>query len=396
MFINESEILQPQDWSFPIPITYGPGRIVEIADLCLQHGIRKPLIVTDKGSEKLPFSIKLQELLNNGKITFDVFADISPNPLDTDIAEGKKKFLDGAFDAVIAIGGGSAMDGGKAICLVANNAYDLWDFEYERKDTPEINANNQFPKLITIPTTAGTGAETESTAMITDTKKDMKFCVWHHSFKPNITILDPELALTLPRNLTAWTGFDALTHAIEAFLVPSFNPLCDAMALEALKLISRFLPVAYNEPNNISARAGMLVGSCLAGVSFLKGLGLVHSISHMIGAEYNTHHGLTNAIVLPVVLRFNLEGMDSQTATIAQNMHLEESSAAKLISEIETLMGRTDIPDNLGEIGVPLDCAHRIAKKAMVDSATSTNPKKVSLMQMEDLVKTSIIGKRTT
>ena len=346
MFINESEILQPQDWSFPIPIAYGPGRIAEIADLCLQHGIRKPLIVTDKGSEKLPFSIKLQELLNNGKITFDVFADISPNPLDTDIAEGKKKFLDGAFDAVIAIGGGSAMDGGKAICLVANNAYDLWDFEYERKDTPEINANNQFPKLITIPTTAGTGAETESTAMITDTKKGMKFCVWHHSFKPNITILDPELTLILPRNLTAWTGFDALTHAIEAFLVPSFNPLCDAMALEALKLVSRFLPVAYNEPNNISARAGMLVGSCLAGVSFLKGLGLVHSISHMIGAEYNTHHGLTNAIVLPVVLRFNLEGMDSQTATIAQNMHLEQSSAAKLISEIEKLMGRTDIPDN--------------------------------------------------
>ena len=231
MFINESEILQPQDWSFPIPIAYGPGRIAEIADLCLQHGIRKPLIVTDKGSENLPFSIKLQELLNNGKITFDVFADISPNPLDTDIAEGKKKFLDGAFDAVIAIGGGSAMDGGKAICLVANNAYDLWDFEYERKDTPQINANNQFPKLITIPTTAGTGAETESTAMITDTKKGMKFCVWHHSFKPNITILDPELTLTLPRNLTAWTGFDALTHAIEAFLVPSFNPLCDAMAL---------------------------------------------------------------------------------------------------------------------------------------------------------------------
>ena len=187
-----------------------------------------------------------------------------------------------------------------------------------------------------------------------------------------------------------------MTHAIEAFLVPSFNPLCDAMALEALKLVSRFLPVAYNEPNNISARAGMLVGSCLAGVSFLKGLGLVHSISHMIGAEYNTHHGLTNAIVLPVVLRFNLEGMDSQTATIAQNMHLEQSSAAKLISEIEKLMGRTDIPDNLGEIGVPLDCMHRIAKKAMVDSATSTNPKKVSLMQMEDLVKTSIIGKRTT
>ena len=162
MFINESEILQPQDWSFPIPIMYGPGKIVEIADLCLQHGIRKPLIVTDKGSENLPFSIKLQELLNNGKITFDVFADISPNPLDTDIAEGKKKFLDGAFDAVIAIGGGSAMDGGKAICLVANNAYDLWDFEYERKDTPQINANNQFPKLITIPTTAGTGAETRA------------------------------------------------------------------------------------------------------------------------------------------------------------------------------------------------------------------------------------------
>jgi alcohol dehydrogenase class IV len=294
--IYDPTMLAPHDWGFPVQIAYGPGRIAEIGQRCIALGIKNPLIVTDRGSRNLEFISRLQTYLATAGLTSALFCEISPNPIDTEISFGRAAFRNGTHDAIIAIGGGSAMDGGKAICLTANNNIDLWDFEFEQP-APLINRGNEFPKLITVPTTAGTGAETESTGMVTHSAKAMKFCVWHPNLKPSLALLDPELTLGLPVNLTAWTGADALVHAIEAFLVPGFNPLCDGLALEALSLISTWLPVVVAEPQNITARGGMQVGSCLAGISFLKGLGLVHAISHMIGAEFNTHHGLTTKFV---------------------------------------------------------------------------------------------------
>jgi len=285
------------------------------------------------------------------------------------------------------------MDGGKAICLTANNSIDLWDFEFE-KPALKIGGDNAFPKLITIPTTAGTGAETESTGMVTDSKQAMKFCVWHPELKPSLALLDPELTVGLPANLTAWTGADALVHAIEAFLVPGFNPLCDAMALEALSLISTWLPIAVSTPTNLTARGGMHMGSCLAGVSFLKGLGLVHAISHMIGAEFNTHHGLTNAIILPVVLRFNLPGMDGKVQRMAEAMNLRDQSVSGFINSVEMLLDEIAIPKSLGEIGVTVDCAERIAGKALRDSAARTNPRIATLAEVKALTLTAITKAR--
>ena len=304
--LNNSELLEPQDWSFPVPIYYGPGRLKEIGKLAIGVGAKKPLIVTDRGSSHVPFLKQLQDYLPEAGLSWDIFFDISPNPRDDEIGAGKKKFRSGGHDSIIAIGGGSAMDGGKSICLTANNEIDLWSFEFEQP-VPILNDGEKFPILITIPTTAGTGAETESTAMVTHVKQGMKFCIWHPDLKPSFALLDPEVTIGLPPTLTAWTGADAMTHAIEAYLVPGFHPFCDGLALQGLALVTKWLSVATKEPKNIVARGGMLVGSCLAGASFLKGLGLVHAISHMVGAEYNTQHGLTNAIVLPVVLRFNLE-----------------------------------------------------------------------------------------
>jgi alcohol dehydrogenase class IV len=285
------------------------------------------------------------------------------------------------------------MDGGKAICLTANNNLDLWDFEFEQP-APKIAIENAFPKLITIPTTAGTGAETESTGMVTHTAKAMKFCVWHPNLKPSLALLDPELTLGLPPNLTAWTGADALVHAIEAFLVPGFNPLCDGLALEALSLISTWLPVVVAEPQNITARGGMHVGSCLAGISFLKGLGLVHAISHMIGAEFNTHHGLTNAIILPVVLRFNLPGMDDKVRRMAEAMKLPDPSVNGFIAAVEVMLDEIKIPKSLTEIGVPLDCAKRIAAKALKDSAARTNPRSATMAEVQALTQSVIVNAR--
>jgi len=387
--MNDPSILLSHNWNFPVPIAYGPGRVAEIGQKCLALGVRNPLIVTDRGSRELAFIGRLVDLLSEAGLTSAVFSGISPNPVDSEISFGRTAFLIGNHDAIIAIGGGSAMDGAKAICLTANNDIDLWDFEFEQA-SPVISNKNRFPTLITIPTTAGTGAETESTAMVTHTEKAMKFCVWHSDLKPSLALLDPELTVGLPASLTAWTGADAMVHAIEAFLVPGFHPLCDAVALEALSLIARWLPVAVSEPTNITARGGMHVGSCLAGISFLKGLGLVHAISHMVGAEFNTHHGNTNAILLPVVLRFNLQGMDVKVRRMAEAMEISDHSVAGFISAVESILDEIHIPRSLSEIGVPIECAERIAAKALKDSAAKTNPRLASLDEVRVLIETAI------
>ena len=388
------EILQPQDWSFPVPIFYGPGRLMEIGEKCQGLGIKNPLIVTDSGSFRLPFIDKLKNYLGKADIAFDLFHDISPNPRDDEIAAGCNKYENGGHDSVIAIGGGSAMDGGKAICLTFGNNLKLWDFEY-RLNPPDMSGKKPFPKLITIPTTAGTGAETESTAMITNVEKGMKFCIWHPDLKPALTLLDPLLTVGLPTHLTAWTGADALTHAIEAYIVPDFNPLCDGMALEGLALINQWLPVAVQEPENVAARGGMLVGSCLSGIAFLKGLGLVHAISHMIGAEFNTQHGLTNAIILPVVLRFNLPHIDHKVKRMAEAMNLSDYSAQGVIAHIEEMFDKIDIPSSLADLDIPIDCVQRIAEKAIQDSAAETNPRPATVSEIKNLLEISISQARS-
>ena len=391
--MTDDDILEPQDWSFPIPIAYGPGRLSEIGQRCAAMGLLNPLIVTDKGSRDLPFISKLHSYLADAGLSTALFSEISPNPRDDEISTGCEKFQSGNHDAIIAIGGGSAMDGGKAICLTVKNGRDLWDFEWEAEPI-DISPDQAFPKLITIPTTAGTGAETESTAMVTHTGKGMKFCIYHPQLQPSLALLDPKLTIGLPVNLTAWTGADAMVHAIEAYCVPSFHPLCDGLALEGLNLISKWLPVAVKEPDNLAARGAMLVGSCAAGIAFLKGLGHVHAISHMIGAEYNTQHGLTNAIILPVVLRFNLPGMEEKVKRMAESMGLQDVSVKGFIAEIERRLDELGIPRSLSEIGVPENCEERIAKKALRDSAARTNPRAASLAEMRLLVKTSLTKAR--
>lgn len=386
-------MLLPQDWTFPVPIAYGPGRLSEIGTRCAQMGITNPLIVTDRGSRDLPFIAALQTHLGAAGLTCAVFSEISPNPRDDEVAIGKSTFNQGGYDCVIAIGGGSAMDGGKSICLTARNDLDLWAFEWEEPPA-EIGPDQAFPKLITIPTTAGTGAETESTAMVTHSEKGMKYCICHPDLKPSLALLDPELTVGLPRNLTAWTGADAMTHAIEAYLVPGFHPLCDGMALEGLSLVSRWLPVVMREPDNLAARGGMLVGSCLAGIAFAKGLGLTHAISHMVGAEFDTQHGLTNAIVLPVVLRFNLPGLEHKVRRMAEIMQIEDHSEAAFIARIEGILDALDIPKSLSEIGVPLECAEEISHKALLDSAAGTNPRPADAGQVQRLIETAIIAAR--
>ena len=388
-----SNLLDNKDWGFPVPIFYGPGRISDIGSICKNLEIRNPLIVTDRGSSKLSFIQELRSLLSKNGISSEVFFEISPNPIGDEIGAGCNAYRDGKHDSIIGIGGGSGMDGAKAICLTVNNDIDLWAFDYN-KPVPQVAGTNPFPKLITIPTTAGTGAETESTAMVTHSEKGMKFCLDHPRLKISAAVLDPVLTVGLPANLTAWTGVDALTHAIEAYIVPDFHPLCDGAAIEALKLINKYLVTSVEEPENLEARGGMLVGSCLAGISFLKGLGFVHAISHMVGAEFDTQHGLTNAIVLPVVLRYNLPSLDEKRQQMADALNINDKTTDGFVGDIEATLNRLDIPKSLSSIGVPFDCASRVAEKAMFDSAASTNPVKGNSTDIKALIERSILEAR--
>lgn len=387
--MNESQFLQPCDWSFPVPIRYGPGRLAELPAMCRGNGMKNPLVVTDRASRELWFVGAAVKALKGADLDCAVFSDVSPNPTDQDVAGGRAAFLAGGHDGVIALGGGSGMDAGKAISLLARTEQDLWQFDFDAAPDDSLTEADFVP-LICIPTTAGTGAETESTAMLTDTRRLTKRCVWHPAQRPCGVILDPEITVSLPRTLTAWTGCDALVHAVEAYCVDALHPLCDGAALEALRLIYRWLPRAIETPNSIEARGAMLIGSCLAGVSFLKGLGLVHSISHMVGAEYQTQHGLTNAVLLPVVLRYNAPAIAAKIPPMCQAMGLEATDFDSFLSAVNNLLDRCDIPTSLADLGVAPDAVGRLAEKAFTDVATLTNPRPAGTGDIAGLIEQAL------
>lgn len=383
--LGGGNLLEAADWTFPVPISYGPGRLRELAATCASAGMTNPLVVTDQGSVDLPFIGTAMDLLGSAGLGGDLFAGISPNPTDADATVGREVFVRGGHDGVVAIGGGSGMDGGKAISLTARCDLPIDAFDYN-EDTPPMLPSGALVPLVCIPTTAGTGAETESTAMITMTELGVKICIAHPDQRPAAAILDPELTIGLPSRLTAWTGIDALVHAIEAYAVPDWHPLCDGLALQAIRLLWPALPLAVDEGSNLEARAAMLVGSCLAGVSFLKGLGLVHATSHMIGAVYDTHHGLTNAVMLPPVLEFNKDVLGAKTEQMALAMGLSDTSHESFAGAIDNMLDRLEIPVQLRELGVEAERIPELATKAMADSAAATNPRAASKHEIEMLL----------
>ena len=351
--------------------------------------MRRPLEVTDRGSRALPFIAAAQATLTEAGVAPALFCEVEPNPTDRNVRAGCEVFRAGGHDGVVAIGGGSGMDAAKAISLLARNAHDLPVFDYDNAPLPLVPSHD-FAPLVCVPTTAGTGAETESTAMLTDTARGVKICVWHPAQKPLAAILDPQVTLGLPKTLTAWTGCDALVHAIAAFSVPAWHPLCDGLALEAMRLIHGALPTAVRDGGNLEARGAMLAGSCLAGVSFIKGLGLVHAISHMVGAVCDTHHGLTNAVVLPAVLLYNRPALAEKTPLMCRAMSLPGEDFDSLYSAVVALLDELEIPRGLGELGVTRDLIGEIAAKAYTDGARATNPVPATVTDIEKLLATAI------
>lgn len=369
---------------------YGPGVRHQLAELCREFNISRPIIITDQGSLNLPFVGEIQRSLTDAGLACGLYGGIEPNPTDTSVIAGAEAYRAWEADGIIALGGGSGLDGGKAVALIARQQRcDLWEFDFD-KPVPSGFSAADFPPVITIPTTAGTGAETESTAMLTDTRLGIKGCVWHPRARPSAVILDPELTQSLPANLTAWTGCDAIIHALEAYFVPSFNPLSDGAALQALTLLWTSIDTAVNNGQDLEARGKMLIGSCLAGVAFLKGLGLVHALSHMVGATYNTHHGLTNAIILPVVLRFNKEQISSRLKPVSQALDLPDSSFETFYNAVCSKLDYLNIPKSLAALGVKHADVSEVARKSFGDVARATNPRDSSIEELEALLKQAI------
>ncbi|KTC24935.1 MULTISPECIES: iron-containing alcohol dehydrogenase [Pseudomonas] len=387
---NTLSALNPQQWTVPLPIEYGPGARHHLARLCRDFNISRPIIITDQGSLRLPFVDELQRSLTEAGLACGLYGGIEPNPTDQSVLAGAAAYRAWGADGIIALGGGSGLDGGKAVALVARQQRsELWAFDFD-KPVPAGFSAADFAPVIAIPTTAGTGAETESTAMLTDTGRGIKGCVWHPRARPAAVILDPELTQSLPANLTAWTGCDAIIHALEAYFVPSFNPLSDGAALQALTLLWGSIDTAVERGHDLEARGNMLIGSCLAGVAFLKGLGLVHALSHMVGATYNTHHGLTNAVILPVVLRYNQAQITPRLMPVAQALGLPDAEFETFYNAVCALLDRLEIPRSLAELGVRQADVGAVARKAMGDPARLTNPRDSTQAQLEALLTQAI------
>jgi len=363
------------EWNFPVRTLVGPKRRHDIKTVLAERGSHRPLLVTDKGLASQPFFQDMLEDLKSTGLKVTVFNGVHPNPLDTDVEQGVEVYKSSASDSVICVGGGSALDGGKCIAMTAESCLPLSAMDYFA-ESPTLPPAGRLVPCITVPTTAGTGAEMDSGSMYTNTKEKIKQCAGHTSL-PLVAILDPELSLGLPKTLTAWTGADALVHAIEAFFVPAYHPMCDGIALQAMQKIHRYLPLAVEDGSNLEARGEMLVASALAGVSFQKGLGAVHGLSEPIGAVYDSHHGLTNGILLPHVLRELGTATDDHCAEIIKVLGLPSGGrpSTVVIDWVEGFREQLQIPASLSELLGDLDddAVKELALKAEKNPTGFTN-----------------------
>lgn len=380
------------NWSYPTAIRFGAGRIAELAEACREAGIARPLVVTDPALARLPPVAAALEALAQGGLNAALFSSVKPNPTETNVAEGLAALRAGGHDGVVAIGGGSALDAGKAIAFMAGQSRPLWDFEDVGDNWKRADAAGILP-VVAVPTTAGTGSETGRAAVILNEASRTKVVVFHPRMMPRIVIADPTLTVDLPAKLTAWTGMDAFAHCLEAYLAPGFHPYADGVALEGLRLIKENLLVAHADGRNLGARAAMLAASQMGSTAFQKGLGAIHSLSHPIGAAYDTHHGLTNAVVMPYVLAFNRTAIADKAAHIARVLDLAHPGFDGLLDFVLELRRRLGIPDTIAALGVPAADLGRLAEQAAVDPTAGGNPVPAGTREMHTMLEAAFEGR---
>lgn len=378
-------------WSYPTEIRFGPGRIAELPKACAAAGMAAPLLVTDPGLKDLPMVREALAALGAAGLRAALFADVQPNPLARNVADGVAAYRRGGHDGVIGFGGGSAIDAAKAVALMVGQTRPIGDFEDVGDNWLRVNAAGIAPS-VAVPTTSGTGSEVGRASVIADAPGGRKRIIFHPRMMPRIVIADPLLTVGLPRGLTAATGMDALTHCLEAFFAPSFHPIAEGVALGGMRLVAQWLPRACADGGDIAARAHMMVAASMGAAAFQKGLGAVHSVSHAVGALYGTHHGLTNAIVLPYVLVHNADVLGEKARTAAQVLGLAKPGFDSLLKALLKLRKTTGIPHALAEIGVDEARAEEIGGLAHDDPTRSGNPKPVTAAELQAIFRAAVRG----
>jgi hypothetical protein len=378
-------------WNYPTTIWAGPGRIAELAAACSKAGIERPLIVTDEGLAGAPMIANARAALKNSEL----FGAVRGNPASSHVEAGLSAYRDGGHDGVVAFGGGSALDVGKVVAFMSGQTRPLWDFEdiadwWTRADPAGI------APVIAVPTTAGTGSEVGRAGVILNEETHQKKIIFHPQMMPRIVISDPELTVGLPRGVTAATGIDAFVHCFEAFCAPGFHPLADGVALEGMRLIHRFLPRAYADGTDIEARANMLAAASMGATAFQKGLGGVHAIAHPVGSWFNTHHGLTNAVILPYVITFNRRAIADKTDVIARVLGLPARGFDGFLAWVLDMRRELGIPHSLTELGVNTDTAAIIGREAAIDPSAGGNPIPVDAAQLEHIFRAAVNGRIET
>ncbi|MFK5881501.1 MAG: iron-containing alcohol dehydrogenase [Sulfurospirillum sp.] len=377
-------MLQKSNWNYPTTVWFGDGRVKNISSALEQLNIKNPLIVTDEALVKLPIMQDLKDALEDKNIPFTVFSDVQPNPTGENVQNGVEIYKENKNDGVIAFGGGSALDAGKTIAFMSGQTLSVWDFEDVGDNWSKADESG-IAKTIAIPTTAGTGSEVGRATVITDSKNHAKKIIFHPKMLPSIVILDPILTYGLPPHITAWTGIDALVHAVEAYCAPGFHPMADGIAIEAIRLIKENLTKAYKEPHNADARAYMLVAAMMGATAFQKGLGSVHSLAHQLGGLFNTPHGLANSIILPFALKQNESAVEKKMAKLCEYLDIANPSTKSFIEYILGLREELGIPHTLKEAKISDARADEIGKLAYNDPSTLTNAKKIDAQDLKTL-----------
>ena len=378
-------------WNYPTTIWFGAGKIEDLANACLNLKIKSPLFVTDKDLLNLSMTSKVIENLKNDFDNLNVFSKFSGNPTGKNVMEGVSLYIEKNCDGVIAFGGGSALDVGKGIAFMCGQKRPIWDFEdigdyWTRAD------GNKISPIIAVPTTAGTGSETGRASAIINEETGIKKIIFHPKILPSIVILDPNLTKDLPPRITAATGMDALAHNLEAFCAPGFHPMADGIALEGMRLIKNSLIEVYKNGTNIEARSEMLAASSMGSTAFQKGLGAIHSLSHPINAQFDVHHGLSNAIFMPYVLTFNKSVIENRIISICNYLNLN-STFESFLEWILNLRKELNIPHKLSDV---MDCneidLEKLSLMAFEDPSTGGNPKKITKDDLKEMYKKSISG----
>ena len=376
------------DWSYPTTIRFGAGRIQELGDACTSAGISNPLLVTDRILADLSITERLLGLLAKAGFGKSLFAAVDPNPSDINLEAGIFTFKEGDHDGIVALGGGSAIDLGKLIAFMSNQTRPVWDFEdlgdnWRRAD-PTVIA-----PIVAVPTTAGTGSEVGRAGVIFNSKDRVKKIIFHPKVLPSIAICDPELTVGMPPSITIGTGMDAFAHCLEAFSSPFYHPMSHGIALEGMRLVSEHLPRVVQDANNIESRAHMMSAAAMGAVAFQKGLGAVHAISHPVGAIYNTHHGTTNAVVMPAVLALNRQVIEEKISKAAAYLEIKGGFDGfyDFVVEFRQALG---VPNRLREMGVKHDEVERMTQMALIDPSGLGNPVPLNYNNVMDLYEACI------